>query len=304
MVPAGAVLRWHEELHLHLLELAGAENEITRGDLVAERFADLGDAERWPLACRPHHVGEVHEHALSGLRAQVHLGGRVGDGTGPGGEHEIELPGFGEYTPVATGRADIRVREPVGAVACAAGAAVRQRVAEVGEMAGRLPHRPRRQNRCVQAHHIVAELHHRPPPLILHVAQQQHPEGAVVVSGAEPPVDLRRLEHEAPSLGQVDDPVEESGVGWECRGTGRGLGCGRSGTGESRIGFGFSGTGHGVQASCSSAPPMSAVVAPSATPSPRSQWPSPPWRSCRWGGATRPLVGRRVSCGVVLGRPG
>ena len=39
-----------EELHLHLLELAGAEDEVARGDLVAERLADLGDPER-RLAC-------------------------------------------------------------------------------------------------------------------------------------------------------------------------------------------------------------------------------------------------------------
>jgi hypothetical protein len=32
-------------LDLHLLELAGAEDEVARGDLVAEGLADLGDAE-------------------------------------------------------------------------------------------------------------------------------------------------------------------------------------------------------------------------------------------------------------------
>jgi hypothetical protein len=41
-----------EELHLHLLELAGAEDEVARGDLVAEALADLGDAERRLLAGR------------------------------------------------------------------------------------------------------------------------------------------------------------------------------------------------------------------------------------------------------------
>jgi hypothetical protein len=34
-----------EELQLHLLELAGAEDEVARGDLVAEGLADLADAE-------------------------------------------------------------------------------------------------------------------------------------------------------------------------------------------------------------------------------------------------------------------
>ena len=35
-----------EELHLHLLELARAEDEVPGRDLVAERLADLRDAER------------------------------------------------------------------------------------------------------------------------------------------------------------------------------------------------------------------------------------------------------------------
>ena len=39
-----------EVLHLHLLELAGAEDEVLRGDLVAEGLADLGDAEGRLLA--------------------------------------------------------------------------------------------------------------------------------------------------------------------------------------------------------------------------------------------------------------
>ena len=42
--------RRHEELHLHLLELARAEDEVARRDLVAKRLADLGDAERRLLA--------------------------------------------------------------------------------------------------------------------------------------------------------------------------------------------------------------------------------------------------------------
>ncbi len=34
-----------EELQLHLLELAGTEGEVARGDLVAEGLAHLADAE-------------------------------------------------------------------------------------------------------------------------------------------------------------------------------------------------------------------------------------------------------------------
>jgi hypothetical protein len=42
----GRVPRADEILHLHLLELAHAEDEIARADLVPERLPDLGDPER------------------------------------------------------------------------------------------------------------------------------------------------------------------------------------------------------------------------------------------------------------------
>src|ERR1022692_1505088 len=46
LVPLLVGARLDEEFHLHLLELAGAEDEVSRRDLVAERLADLADAER------------------------------------------------------------------------------------------------------------------------------------------------------------------------------------------------------------------------------------------------------------------
>ena len=88
-------------------------------------------------------------------------------------------------------------------------AAVDERVGEVRQVAGRLPHRGRRQDGGVEADDVVAQLHHRPPPGVLHVAQHQHAERAVVVGGAEAAVDLGRREHEAAPLGEVDDLVEQ-----------------------------------------------------------------------------------------------
>ena len=35
-----------EPLHLHLLELAGSEDEVLGGDFVSEALSDLGDSER------------------------------------------------------------------------------------------------------------------------------------------------------------------------------------------------------------------------------------------------------------------
>ena len=73
LVPLGGLLGRHEELELHLLELAGAEHEVARRDLVAEALADLRDAERRLLAAGVEHVLEVHEHALRRLGPQVDL---------------------------------------------------------------------------------------------------------------------------------------------------------------------------------------------------------------------------------------
>ena len=71
LMPLAGGVGFDEELHLHLLELAGAEDESCPGDLVAEALADLADAERRLLARRGDHVGEVDEDALRRLRAQI-----------------------------------------------------------------------------------------------------------------------------------------------------------------------------------------------------------------------------------------
>ena len=51
--PLLALARVDEELELGLLELARAEREVARVDLVAERLADLRDPERDLLARAP-----------------------------------------------------------------------------------------------------------------------------------------------------------------------------------------------------------------------------------------------------------
>ena len=69
-VPLLRLGRRHEELHLHLLELAHAEEEVAGRDLVAEALADLRDAERRLHAHRRRDVLEVDEDALRRLRPQ------------------------------------------------------------------------------------------------------------------------------------------------------------------------------------------------------------------------------------------
>ena len=81
----------NEELHLHLLELAGAENEILGGDFVAERFALLRDAERQLDALRIDDVLEVRENSLRGFRAQIDNRRGVFHRTHEGFEHQVEI---------------------------------------------------------------------------------------------------------------------------------------------------------------------------------------------------------------------
>ena len=71
--------RRDEVLHLHLLELERAEDEVPGRDLVAERLADLRDAERRLAARDLGDVLEVDEDALRGLRPQVRVLARLLD---------------------------------------------------------------------------------------------------------------------------------------------------------------------------------------------------------------------------------
>ena len=140
--------RRHEVLHLHLLELAGAEDEVLGGDLVAERLAHLGDAEGRLLAGGLDHVGEVDEHALGRLRPQVGHRPLVLQRAGVGLEHQVEGPGLGELGGPAVGADAVDL---VLAPALVAVPAVDQGIGEVGQVARGLPHRRRRQDGGVQA---------------------------------------------------------------------------------------------------------------------------------------------------------
>mgnify|MGYP007043246927 CR=1 FL=1 len=146
-----------EELALHLLELAGAEGEVARGDLVAEGLAHLTDAEGQLAAGGALDVGKVDEDALRRLGAEV-AGGRAVLGDADGGlEHQVELTDGGEVVLAADGADHVLVfgdesvhlvkahgvhvhlgvlvaDELVGAVAGLAGAAVQQRVREAGHV--------------------------------------------------------------------------------------------------------------------------------------------------------------------------
>ncbi len=89
--PFEFLARTHEELHLHLLELAHTEYELPCHDLVAEGFTDLRNTEGHFHASCFLYIEEVDEDTLCGLRTEVDFHSAVGGRTHLGGEHEVEL---------------------------------------------------------------------------------------------------------------------------------------------------------------------------------------------------------------------
>ena len=214
--------RRDEVLHLHLLELAGAEDEVAGRDLVAEALAGLGDAERWLLACRRHHVEEVDEDALGGLRAQVVHAGVVLDRAEEGLEHAGELLGLGpratrsavragDTGQPALGRSTLArfevLLEVIGPEAVVAVGAFDERVGERRQVPGGLPHLRREDDRRVEPDDVVASGHHRAPPLPADVLLQLDAQRTVVPGGAAAAVDLTGGKDEATSFAQVDDGI-------------------------------------------------------------------------------------------------
>ena len=227
-----AYQRWrlvgrHEELHLHLLELAGAEDEVRRGDLVAKRLADLGDPERRLHARELQDVLEVDEDALRRLGPQVH-GRRASSSTGPicvlnirwnwrGSVRSQSGPSPGRFDGFSPAAA---VLELVGAKAHLAGAAVDQRVAEARQVSRCLPDLRVLDDGRVEGDDPLRRAQHRPPPLVLDVLLEQDAVVAVVVGRGDAAVDLRGLEDEPAPLAQRDDLVEGDVGGWGLRGGG------------------------------------------------------------------------------------
>ena len=88
----------HEVLHLHLLELTHAEDELTGNDFVTESLTYLCDTEGQLHATRFLHVQVVDKDSLCRLRTQVDCRSTIGSASDLGLEHEVELAHF---SPVA-----------------------------------------------------------------------------------------------------------------------------------------------------------------------------------------------------------
>ena len=229
-MPLRGGLGFDEELHLHLFELAGAEDEVAGGDLVAETLADLADAERRLLARTGDHIGEVDEDALSGLGPQIMHALLALDRTEVGLEHHVEFARLGPLTLCAAVGADdvghrhrfgirnalfgallleVRLLHVVLPVAPMALQTFDERIVEHLDVAGGHPHLPRQDDRGVQADDVVASGDHRPPPLPLDVLLQFHAQRPVIPGRPGAAVDLTGGIHQAAALGQVDDGLDD-----------------------------------------------------------------------------------------------
>ncbi|CDZ92017.1 Predicted transcriptional regulator [Rhodococcus ruber] len=242
LVPLLVLARLDEELHLHLLELAGPEDAVARGDLVAEALAGLADAERRLLARRGEHVGEVHEDALRGLGTQVVQPLLALDRAEIGLEHHVEVAGLGPLAlGAAVGAGDLRHRNSVGivelvllgvrllqvilAVALVTAQALDERIVEDPDMTRGHPHLTRQDHRRVQSDDVLAAGDHVAPPLLLDVLLELHAERPVVPGRPRTAVDLTAGIDQAPALGQVGDGID---LGFRCHSDSLHLRCGVS----------------------------------------------------------------------------
>src|SRR6185295_10081804 len=130
------LVRRHEELHLHLLELERAEDEVPGRDLVPERLADLRDPERRLAPCELGDVLEVDEDPLCRLGPEVDVDAGLLHRTDSRLEHEVELPRLGQIAVRRLARLLARplsallLVEMVGAEALLAKPAVDEGIAE------------------------------------------------------------------------------------------------------------------------------------------------------------------------------
>ena len=220
-----------EEFQLHLLELPDAEDEVARGDFIAEALAHLAHAEGELPPGGPLNGGEVDEDALGGLGPEIDLvGGILGDAL-VGLEHQVELPDVGEVVPAAAGAGDflfpdeghqvllghglhvhvqvilldIALHQLVGPVPHLAGLAVDKGVVEGGDVAGGRPDLGIHEDGGVEADVVGVLLDEFFPPGPLDVVFQLHAQGAVVPAVGEAAVNLAAGEDEAPALAEGDD---------------------------------------------------------------------------------------------------
>ncbi len=89
--PFQICIRLTEEFQLHLLKFTGTEGEVTRCNLITERFADLTNTERNFLAGGSLYIFKVYKNALCSFRSQIYGILCILSHTLEGFEHQVEL---------------------------------------------------------------------------------------------------------------------------------------------------------------------------------------------------------------------
>jgi hypothetical protein len=188
-----------EELHLHLFELAIAENKIPHDDFVAKRFPDLRDTERDLFSHRLLDIIEIDKDALCCLRTKIRNRRVVLDRTDARFEQHIELARLGHRAALPAVRAGIAF-ELIRAKTMMAILALDQRIGKRVHVTAGLPDAWIHDYRCIYADNIVAVLHHSFPPGALDIVFQFDTERSIIPKTADSAIDLRRLKNESAPL--------------------------------------------------------------------------------------------------------
>ena len=231
--------RLAEEFKFHLLKLPHPEDEVARSDLVSERLSHLRDTERYLFTRCPLNVLEIDKYTLRRFRPHIDLGlGVLGDAL-ECLEHQVELSDAGEVAlsavrafyclvrdealhvfPGPSVNDDLFIRlvllvpvldELVGSVACLAGSAVDQRIAESAYVSRRDP--------CLRIHQyssVESDIESGFPdellsPCVLDVVLELDPQRTEVPCVGKSSVDLRSREDVAPVLTESYDLLHGNG---------------------------------------------------------------------------------------------
>src|SRR6187549_632483 len=161
-----------------MFELTRAKNEVSGRDLIAERLADLRDAEGNLLPRGLLDVQEVDVDALRRLGTEVHHGRAILDGPHERLEHEVEEAWLGQLAVGMLSRLlaglsrTLRVTDLVGAETRLARLAVHERIGEPGDVTARFPHLRVHEDCRVEPLDVVPGPDHRIPPAIFQVLLQ------------------------------------------------------------------------------------------------------------------------------------
>ena len=191
----GGIARRHEIFDLHLFEFAGAEDEVTRGDLVAERLANLTNAEGGLHAGGGLHILKVNKDALGGFGPHIVqtllVVDRAKESLHESGEHLRLGPGAGlaGFRVGNIGETICRrvavlllvgLQEVIGTIALMGMQGFHQRIGEGFHVAGGLPHLARQNNGRVKTYHVGPTLHEGAPPLLFNILFEFHAKRAVI----------------------------------------------------------------------------------------------------------------------------